>query len=91
MNLKLIGEKAVEGDAAAVESLVQQTVAEELPPLEVITQCLLPAMGEARCRALAPRRCEESAVHSMSRHRLGAGQSNASPSILGDAAAEPVV
>jgi methanogenic corrinoid protein MtbC1 len=46
MDLKLIGEKVVEGDAAAVESLVRRALAEELPPLEIITQCLLPAMGE---------------------------------------------
>lgn len=46
MDLKLIGEKVVGGDAAAVELLVQQAVAEEVPPLEIITRCLLPAMGE---------------------------------------------
>ncbi len=46
MDLEVIGEKVVEGDAAAVESLVQQALAEEVPPLEIITRCLLPAMGE---------------------------------------------
>lgn len=44
--MEVIGEKVVEGDAAAVESLVQQALAEEVPPLEIITRCLLPAMGE---------------------------------------------
>jgi len=46
MDLKLIGEKVVEGDASAVGSLVRQAVADGVPPLEIITRCLLPAMSE---------------------------------------------
>jgi 5-methyltetrahydrofolate--homocysteine methyltransferase len=46
MDLKLIVEKVVEGDAASVELLVRQAVADGVPPLEIITRCLLPAMGE---------------------------------------------
>jgi 5-methyltetrahydrofolate--homocysteine methyltransferase len=46
MDLKLISEKVVEGDAAAVELLVQRALAEEVPPLDIINSCLLPAMDE---------------------------------------------
>jgi 5-methyltetrahydrofolate--homocysteine methyltransferase len=46
VDLTVISEKVVVGDAAAVQLLVQQAVTEEVPPLEIITRCLLPAMGE---------------------------------------------
>jgi 5-methyltetrahydrofolate--homocysteine methyltransferase len=50
MDLNVISEKVVVGDAAAVESLVQQAVAEGVPPWEIIAQCLLPAMTEVGAR-----------------------------------------
>jgi 5-methyltetrahydrofolate--homocysteine methyltransferase len=46
MDLNLIGEKVVVGDVAAVESLVQEAVTDGVPPWEIVTRYLLPAMGE---------------------------------------------
>jgi 5-methyltetrahydrofolate--homocysteine methyltransferase len=50
MELNLIGKNVVVGDVAAVESLVQRAVTEGVPPWEIITQCLLPAMTEVGAR-----------------------------------------
>jgi 5-methyltetrahydrofolate--homocysteine methyltransferase len=50
MELNLISENVVVGDVAAVESLVQQAVSEGVPPWEIVTQCLLPAMTEVGAR-----------------------------------------
>jgi 5-methyltetrahydrofolate--homocysteine methyltransferase len=46
MDLNQITEKVVVGDVAAVESLVQEAVTEGVSPWELVTQYLLPGMGE---------------------------------------------
>lgn len=50
MELQQIYERVVNRDASAVKKLVQQAVAERVPPLEIISQYLIPAMTEVGAR-----------------------------------------
>jgi len=50
MDLQQMYERVVAGDASVVGELVQQGVAERVPPLEIISEYLIPAMTEVGTR-----------------------------------------
>ncbi|MGB5933197.1 MAG: B12-binding domain-containing protein, partial [Anaerolineae bacterium] len=50
MDLQEIYERVIAGDAAGVKELVEQAVADGVPPSEIISQYLIPAMTEVGAR-----------------------------------------
>lgn len=50
MNLQQVYERVIAGDASTVKVLVQQAVAEGVPPPEIISRYLIPAMAEVGAR-----------------------------------------
>jgi len=50
MDLQQIYERVIAGDAPSVKELVEQAIAEGVPPSEIISQYLIPAMTEVGAR-----------------------------------------
>ncbi len=63
MELQQIYERVVNKDASAVKKLVQQAVAERVPPLEIISQYLIPAMTEVGALKPVQERSEHGQGH----------------------------